>query len=851
MDGHIRQLPDATQSKLRSTQILTSLNQVVSELVQNSLDAGATHVDVGVDCEEWECWVKDDGAGMSRDDLNKLTRACNERRYHTSKAHEPASIREVETFGFRGEALSSAADVSCLEICSRTRASRQCWSIILKGGETLYSGPSLRWRRESHGTTVYVRDAFYNLPIRRLSHPSSQRTLELIRRDVETFALVFPCVSFTVESSRRIREGRTEPMRILAVPKTSNTLAAFRHLFGRTFVEHVDTVHESRHGMSLDGFISLQGAHSKAYQYIYLNRHLLTLCGLHHAIKQEFSQSSFARHALDEHGERARPQAVVRKSPRKFEKKPIFVFNLIIPPNEVDNCLEPAKAEVHLRHGDRVVEFIVSVVKSFLVRHGFVNYPARKIPSKSRTPSPRKRRRVEDDNKRISSLDSLQVNAKANGRLETPLAMTRQPWLTMIIQSDNCLAEEEDSEVVWTDPHTGMRYAVDSRSGNSHPLGFSKKSQDYDYEDPSASENKRTIGTSSGTRSGVPEWINRALATNQAYIPREPTIPSLQLSSVRNACSQPRSQQFAYEPTLSQYPLGDFHVSQMSARALRTAQVLGQVDKKFIACIVELSDSPVHFVARGVTGGGRGLILIDQHAADERVRVERFLGELCSGFLRSSGQQEEVNRDGVKQRMLSPVIPVLLTLRDAERIVSSVEIQTAFRRWGFSFREPLKIEVGDANSVEPGFRQVLVEGVPDVVGEKASATQLLMDNGLCDILKGFLAHFEAHGYERATLTASQSRREDGDQKMSWQKAMRWCPKELLDLVNSKACRGAVMFNDSLTIEQCRLLVHQLAETAFPFQCAHGRPSVAPLINISGDWEEGQPMRRQKVDWSLW
>lgn len=70
--GALQQLPPSTQSKLRSSQILTSLPQVVYELVQNSLDAGAGHVEIGVDCEEWSCWVRDDGRGMSKSELTAL-----------------------------------------------------------------------------------------------------------------------------------------------------------------------------------------------------------------------------------------------------------------------------------------------------------------------------------------------------------------------------------------------------------------------------------------------------------------------------------------------------------------------------------------------------------------------------------------------------------------------------------------------------------------------------------------------------------------------------------------------------------------------------------------------------------
>lgn len=71
-DPFIERLSLDTRTKLRSTQILTSLPQIVSELFQNSLDAGAKHIEIGVNCAEWSCWVRDDGHGMSKDSLNAL-----------------------------------------------------------------------------------------------------------------------------------------------------------------------------------------------------------------------------------------------------------------------------------------------------------------------------------------------------------------------------------------------------------------------------------------------------------------------------------------------------------------------------------------------------------------------------------------------------------------------------------------------------------------------------------------------------------------------------------------------------------------------------------------------------------
>lgn len=75
MAASVTRLPAHTQSKLRSTQILVSLPQVISELIQNALDANAGQVDVGVDCEEWSCWVRDNGVGMSKSDLTAFEQA--------------------------------------------------------------------------------------------------------------------------------------------------------------------------------------------------------------------------------------------------------------------------------------------------------------------------------------------------------------------------------------------------------------------------------------------------------------------------------------------------------------------------------------------------------------------------------------------------------------------------------------------------------------------------------------------------------------------------------------------------------------------------------------------------------
>lgn len=139
---------------------------------------------------------------------------------------------------------------------------------------------------------------------------------------------------------------------------------------------------------------------------------------------------------------------------------------------------------------------------------------------------------------------------------------------------------------------------------------------------------------------------------------------------------------------------------------LAQAIILGQVDKKFVACLIDAED------------GSRSLVLIDQHAADERIRVERFLKELCLGFL-GHGDPDS----GVEIELLSPAVPILLTRHEAVVLKRSVEVQDAFASWGLQFHSLESVaEQSDTDNGEDGngYTQILIKSVPAVVSSKAS-----------------------------------------------------------------------------------------------------------------------------------
>ncbi|KIM46426.1 hypothetical protein M413DRAFT_441520 [Hebeloma cylindrosporum] len=839
----IERLPVPTQAKLRSTQLLTSVPQVVSKLVQNSLDANAAHIDIGLDCKEWMCWVRDDGHGINKAGLESFGQGEGGGRYNTSKTYEHRATDSSSTFGFRGEALASAADVACMEICSRTEKSRKTWSIILKGGKKLYFGPAVRWKRESAGTTVHVRDIFYNLPVRRLSHSSPPRTWELVRREIETYSLMFPHVTFSLEDTTHAGEPSQQKDRIVRIPKTASTLDSFRHLYGDALTEHTEAVDITSGSMRIEGFISLTGATSKVYQFLYINRHPVTIADLGRVIDSQFASSSFGKNALDEVGERDLPRSTIRRSPRKSEKKAVYVLNISITPDEVDNFLDPAKNIIQLRNKTNVLSFLSSAIQSFLVKNGFLN----QVPHSSTrsSPSPRKRKKLNLDESDFAEHDSIRGISSLS--LEVGGQATPSNDSVGLYTSTAGISKE----IMWTDSATGEQFVINSRTGNSfcqtskHPgenekTGFTREEGRRTLRQQ---ETKTVASTSTEPREKkFPMWLEKALESNRTYAMAESRIPSVKVpppipsdndlfQSDKHACHKLKSSLLGHFKLANFDSCHETGMHRFTKADIQQAEIINQVDRKFIACRI-----PKHTD----TTSNSMLVLIDQHAADERVRVEFFLKELLMGFLHSQDQTDAYDARGIRIRELNPPQPVLLTQHEALTIKRSQDARDMLCQWGVRF----STDLDDAlESGSTGYSQLLVRSIPEVVSDK-----LLQGDELRDFIKGFLGQIQS-----GELVFSDSRLDfppEADQdEFFWLKAVRRCPRGLLDLINSKACRGAIMFNDSLSVTQCETLVKQLSKTVFPFQCAHGRPSLVPLIDTGEIQASTHIYKRGRKDWN--
>jgi len=160
---------------------------------------------------------------------------------------------------------------------------------------------------------------------------------------------------------------------------------------------------------------------------------------------------------------------------------------------------------------------------------------------------------------------------------------------------------------------------------------------------------------------------------------------------------------------------------------LEQAKIIGQVDRKFVACLIRSKETlPAGDLLegeknKGSTSDDSSLVLIDQHAADERIRVERYLKELCQGFLhnRKYGPDPE---QGVRAQNLEPPIPLLLTRHEALRLASSRDLQNFLCWWGLHLTG-LSTEMNgtglDSDSgINHGYFQVLVKSIPLIISDK-------------------------------------------------------------------------------------------------------------------------------------
>ncbi|KAJ5150673.1 uncharacterized protein N7500_010862 [Penicillium coprophilum] len=375
-----------------------------------------------------------------------------------------------------------------------------------------------------------------------------------------------------------------------------------------------------------------------------------------------------------------------------------------------------------------------------------------------------------------------------------------------------------DKMITWIDPHTKLAYMINPRTGQTM---YSRKS--------SATQCSPTSHIDTFSKHPVQTpWIENLLETwdNPSFSRTEMPIPNLGTESAHQHSAITSSHDcFKGIGSLDTAQVAKYR-GKIHRRALKTAEVIAQVDKKFI--LAKAHTTPVNLNWEGPSDDV--LLLIDQHAADERCRIELLFGEM---FV--STEQDDNLESGSRVRTVqvdSLAFEISLTEGDLFQKYMSL-----FSVWGIEYVTHRK-----TNSTV----LIAVHTLPVLIAERCR----LEPRVLIDLMRREIWSSEEDG-RKSFQWKKAFEDEDADQDLelsdsddvvhkgtsassasrSWVQLMNGCPQGIMDLLNSRACRTAIMFNDPLDLGDCQALISRLARCVFPFQCAHGRPSMIPILDL--------------------
>ena len=350
--GSIQILPTALVNKIAAGEVIERPASVVKELVENALDAGATRIEVAVEAGGRDLIsVTDDGGGMSADDL-----ALALAPHATSKLASEADLFDVRTMGFRGEALASIASISRTHIRTR-QPTRDGGHELSAAGETV---EDVRPCGGAPGTTISVRDLFFNTPARRKFMKSAQTEMGHVSEQLTRLALPHPQVAF-----RLTHNGRQS----MNLPAAESTAARIHDIFGPDVADGLLPISLASDDLDVAGLIGPPSAArgSSRWQYVFLNGRYIRDRLLAHAIREAF------RGLIDSN------------------RWPVAFVFLQIDPALVDVNVHPTKIEVRFANSQRVHTALLTALRDALNTASLAPSairPAVEAPPAEPTPEP-------------------------------------------------------------------------------------------------------------------------------------------------------------------------------------------------------------------------------------------------------------------------------------------------------------------------------------------------------------------------------------------------------------------------------------------------------------------------------
>lgn len=649
----IAALPNELVSQIAAGEVIERPASVVKELVENSLDAGATDIEVRVDGGGLKrLVVTDNGSGIAKDDLPLAVM-----RHATSKIRNLLELEEVMTLGFRGEALASIDSVSAMTIRSRTPEDSHAWE-WKEGRVTPAAG--------SPGTRIEVCDLFYKTPARRKFMKSDATETAHILTQVERLALAHPEAGFRV-----VANGRD----VLTLPPQTPE-ARIAAVLPKEFRENCRPVNALRDGIRLTGLVGLPviGKARTQDQYFFVN-------------------GRFVRDKLLSHAVRSAYQDVMHG-----QTQPLYCLYLEIDPTAVDVNVHPTKSEVRFAEGQRIHTAVSSSVRAALsfseatVQEGSLPQPERLFPAGS--------------------------NAKREFDARKPVREDRPPVANAMrlfgADLDTALAAESGKVLHASAPFLNDTLSDEEKAGNALPTSESNR-----FASPVPQTLTERLGDAVSLGTDTPE--------STAVEPEPVPVPTATGSLAEGE---------GFEPVLENF----------EADRPYFGRALGQVAGVYV--LAERED---------------GIVVVDMHAAAERVTYER---------LKKSLDEKDL-----------PVQPFLIA-------------------------QVFRVTPAEIATIEAHKEELLAFGIDvSVTGENAAALRAV---------PAIIAEAPADSLETLVHEILDELESFGTSDLT--DVMR---NKVLATV---ACHGSVRANRKLTLPEIDALLRSMEKTERIDQCNHGRPT---------------------------
>lgn len=403
-------------------------------------------------------------------------------------------------------------------------------------------------------------------------------------------------------------------------------------------------------------------------------------------------------------------------------------------------------------------------------------------------------------------------------------------------------SEIEDDTIIWQDLITKEKHRLNSRTGaviiarRNAPSAMSRPTSAPSKRStravlPRSKSTNRVPDSPGFLRTFLQQWENPVFADSEQQIPRV----TFNIGG-NDECQSPigGSKRHLHLHNSKDFEIIASETNKLSKSGFLRSQVIAQVDQKFFLVKMPMHENRALFPSDSnskANDADDALVLIDQHAADERIRVEALFDNLVQAPPAETIPYR--SSLGHSCRFNYAILPKPITFQVSQQEGRLLELHSHhFANWSILFDlSPVhrSDDLIHATAATGTAATVVIRTLPPLIAERTKADPKLLIALIRDEVWRIADPYDRrHCTTHATLTGDSSR---SGREQSWLAHLGSIPPGLLDMINSRACRSACMFNDALTLEECKELVHKLAACVFPFMCAHGRPSMAPIVRL--------------------